>query len=293
MIETHRLDLSACSISYLSIAGQSVAEKPILVMLHGFPENSWTWQRYLEGLAEQFTVFAPDLPGYNGSKGFASVEQYNIANLVETMAEFIQIISEGRAVHLLAHDWGGVIAWPLVAFHAGGFEKLTIMNAAHPTGFTREMANNPKQQASSDYISDLVSDDAFAITSANNHYMLKRLYGGRYKYLSAEQQIAFDAQWSNKHSMEQAFAYYKNMPQLVTTRLQANTEVKLPNILIKVPTQVLWGMKDTAFVPEVLNGMEQWVDDLTLVKFEEADHWLHHQKFSEVLAQIRQFHLGY
>lgn len=290
MIETNTLELSTTSIQYLSMAQQQLTQKPIIVLLHGFPENAWTWERYLEALSDEFQVIAPDLPGYNGSIGYAASDQYNIPNLLESMAEFVKAISQGRPVHLIAHDWGGVIAWPLVAFHRSLFVKLSIINAAHPTGFTREMATNLKQQANSDYISDLVSDNAFAITSANDHQMLKRLYGGFYKHLSIKQQKAFEWQWSNQHSMEQTFAYYKNMPQLVTKRLRMNLDLKLPKIEIQLPTQVLWGMKDTAFVPEVLIGMEQWINNLSLVKFDDADHWLHHQKFQEVLAHIRKFH---
>ncbi|WP_371194481.1 alpha/beta fold hydrolase [Glaciecola sp. SC05] len=294
MIKTNIAELSTTSVQYLSVFKQSEdqASQPLLIMLHGFPENSWSWQAYLESLSGDFEVIAPDLPGYNGSSGYPSDKDYTIAHLVETMAEFVKHVSGGRPVHLVAHDWGGVIAWPLVAFYRDLFAKLSILNAAHPTGFTREMANNPRQQANSDYITDLISEDAFSITSADEHKMLKRLYGGFYKRLTTEQQSAYVNQWSNPHTMKQAFAYYKNMPQLVTQRLRANSDVKLPNIEIKVPTQVLWGMKDTAFVPEVLNGMEQWIEELSLVKFDDADHWLHHQKIPEVIAHIRKFHLA-
>lgn len=301
MIISNTIKLSNTTIQYLSFENKTLAEaskpiKALMIMLHGFPENSWAWQLYLERLSDVYQVIAPDLPGYNASEGFSKTDEYNIPNLVETLAEFIKLMSKGRKVHLVAHDWGGVIAWPMVAFHQDLFAKLTILNAAHPTGFTREMSNNPKQQANSDYITDLVGEHAFAITSANEHKMLKRLYGGYFKKLKVKQQHAYIQQWSNQASMEQAFAYYKNMPQLVTQRLSANADVKLPNIklpniLIKLPTQVLWGMKDTAFVPEVLEGMEEWVEDLRLYKFDNADHWLHHQEIDQVIHSLKDFHV--
>lgn len=79
------------------------------------------------------------------------------------------------------------------------------------------------------------------------------------------------------------------MPNLVTTRTHAKQNVKLPNIRILVPTLVLWGMKDTAFVPEVLDGLENWVEQLTLIKFDDADHWLHHQLPNELTACINDY----
>ncbi|WP_395342821.1 alpha/beta fold hydrolase [Ningiella sp. W23] len=299
-------DIQACSIllsktriQYLRQASLGAgSQKPLIVLLHGFPENSWSWQAYINQLSETFTVIAPDLPGYNGSEGFSELHEYAVMNLVETMAEFIDAVSlryqnkeaSVAPVHLVAHDWGGVIAWPLCAFHSDKVRKLTILNAAHPSTFTREMAQNPRQQANSDYISDLISERAFEITSADDCKMLKRLYGGWFKKLSPRQQTNYLDQWHNRQSMENAFAYYKNMPQLVTTRIKANTDVQLPNINIHLPTQVLWGLKDTAFVPEVLDGMEDWVADLSLTTFDDADHWLHHQKVAEVLEKLVAFH---
>ncbi|MFC4699602.1 alpha/beta fold hydrolase [Glaciecola siphonariae] len=294
IIKQCNVQLTQTTLQYLCVDGQdplvNAIDKPIIVLLHGFPENSWTWEAYIEPLSAHFCVIAPDLPGYNGSAGFARESDYNIAHLVDTLASFVTTLTKGQAVHLVAHDWGGVIAWPLVAFHRELFIKLTILNAAHPTGFTREMANNPKQQANSDYISDLISDRAYAITSADDHKMLRRLYAKAYFDLSEQQRSAYQKQWENQHSMQQAFAYYKNMPQLVTKRVRANTEVKLPNIMIKLPTQVLWGLRDTAFVPEVLQGMQEWVEDLTLVEFDDADHWLHHQERDIVLRKLIAYH---
>jgi pimeloyl-ACP methyl ester carboxylesterase len=296
MIGMRTLKLQDTTMQYLCLdrSDPLVDElnKPLLIMLHGFPENSWTWEAYFEPLSDDFCVIAPDLPGYNGSLGFDSEQDYSIPHLVQVISEFIGEISQGDKVHLIAHDWGGVIAWPLAAFHAEQFVKLTILNAAHPTGFTREMANNPKQQANSDYITDLVSEDAFSLISAKQHAMLKGLYGRVFYSLSNTQQSAFERQWADRFSMEQSFAYYKNMPQLVTQRIRANSDVKLPKIDIKIPTQVLWGIKDTAFVPEVLIGMQEWVEDLSLIKFDDANHWLHHQEIAEVLKHIKHFHLA-
>nr|WP_136249626.1 alpha/beta hydrolase [Ningiella ruwaisensis] len=294
IVQRH-MDLNSTRLNYLCMQ-QGIAQKskPLLILLHGFPENAWTWERYLLSLCDDYEVIALDLPGYNFSSGFMRDEQYNLHTLVETLAEATDALVEqyapGTKAHLVAHDWGGVIAWPLAAFYGTKFACLTILNAAHPSTFTREMANNPKQQASSDYIADLISDHAFDVVSQDDFRMLKRLYGGWYSKLSEEQQSHFEAQWADKHSMQQAFNYYKNMPQLVTKRVKQNLTLKIPDIRIDIPTQVLWGMKDTAFVPEVLNGMEDWVKDLHLHRFKDADHWLHHQKSEAVMQYIRAFH---
>lgn len=289
-IKHGKAQLSNTEMSYLHCGVSEPNEhKPVMILLHGFPENSWSWEYYLNALGEQYSVYAPDLPGYNASIGLGGTEQYTLENLIATLVEFIECVNGGQKIVLVAHDWGGVIAWPLAAFHANLIEKFIVMNAAHPSTFTREMASNTRQQKRSDYITDLISEDAYNIVTANDYYRLRRLYGGWFEKLSEQQQKMFIQQWSSETSMQNTFAYYKCMPNLVTTRTKAKIDIKLPNIRIEVPTLMLWGMKDTAFVPEVLNGVDQWVENLKLVKFNDADHWLHHQLPRKVLANINTF----
>jgi len=289
-IQQNSIALSNTTITYLHAGEEiSVVNKPIMIMLHGFPENSWSWEYYLHHFSDTYHVYAPDLPGYNFSIGLGAAKNYTIENLITCVAEFIESVNKGQKVVLVAHDWGGAIAWPLAAFHAPLIAKLIIMNAAHPSTFTREMASNTLQQQRSDYITDLISEEGYALVTADNFYRLKKLYGGWFTKLSALQQVHYLAQWDDRLSMQHSFAYYKCMPNLVTTRIQGKQTLKLPNIRIRVPTLVLWGMKDTAFVPEVLNGLDNWVEHLQIIKFDDANHWLHHQLPEQVSVCMRKF----
>ncbi len=283
------ISLSKTSIQYLHANTFHSSNKPILIFLHGFPENSWSYEAYILSMSDSFRAIAPDLPGYNGSLGFEKDSDYHLQNLISCLAEFVKQIANGEPVYLVAHDWGGAIAWPFTAFYENLVKKLVILNAAHPSTFTREMLNNPRQQKQSDYITDLISENGYEIVTENNFYRLKKLYGGWFDKLSNNQQGRFIQQWSDRSSLQNAFAYYKCMPNLVTSRTQLTGEASLPNIRIQVPTLVLWGMRDTAFVPEVLHGLDDWVSNLEVVKFESEDHWLHHQKASDIITRIRNF----
>jgi pimeloyl-ACP methyl ester carboxylesterase len=51
-------------------AGSAEADRPCVVLLHGFPELAYSWRRILLPLAEAgFYVIAPDLRGYGRSGG--------------------------------------------------------------------------------------------------------------------------------------------------------------------------------------------------------------------------------
>ena len=75
--------LSHTKMHYLH-AGKNTQEpqKPVMVMLHGFPENSWSWEYYLLHLSDDFHVYAPDLPGYNYSDGLGDADNYTLENLI-------------------------------------------------------------------------------------------------------------------------------------------------------------------------------------------------------------------
>lgn len=47
--------------AYIRTAGD--ANLPVLVLLHGFPQNSLMWKHFVDLLPKNWRVFAPDLPG--------------------------------------------------------------------------------------------------------------------------------------------------------------------------------------------------------------------------------------
>jgi pimeloyl-ACP methyl ester carboxylesterase len=59
----------------------------------------------------------------------------------------------------------------------------------------------------------------------------------------------------------------------------ARLQVRCPHLLI-------WGEDDTALMPASTQGLEDYASDLTRVVIKGADHWLHHQKPSEVADVI-------
>ena len=280
---------------------------PTFIFLHGFPEYWQTWHNQLVYFSKEHHVIAPDLPGYNLSDKPQDVSFYQLSNLIEFMAKFISTVSPTEKVHLIAHDWGGAIAWPLAAFHPQLIEKLVIINAAHPSTFTREMITNPVQRDKSAYIHDLISDDAETLLSKDN-----------YQYLSEKMMVSSDPNvfcanikeryrhvWKQPGAINGMLQYYRAMPQLAavtsddkhhnlvsTGPLKNTAKMKIPNIRINVPTLILWGEQDQAFVKENLNGVDAFVPDCTVERFENASHWVIHEKPTEINKAITRFIKG-
>ena len=277
-------------------------EKPkgSVIFLHGFPEYWGTWQAQLEYFSEHYRVIAPDLPGYNLSDKPQTEDFFQLTHLVEFMAKFVQALAPNEKVYLVAHDWGGVIAWPLAAFYPHLFEKLVIINAAHPSIFTREMISNPVQRQKSQYIHDLIAEDGVKHIAADNFaYLRREIFGGMPRgTLSEEQKQAYQQVWSQPGAADGMLQYYRVMPQLAPSGmaesdaggpLTETTAMKIPNIRISLTTLILWGEQDQAFVVENTQGLEDYVTDCTIKRFPIASHWLQHELPDEVNREIAHF----
>jgi|GEM_PF-340942 len=324
MIREYELSLSTTTIQYLSANIDDLTIKPIMVFFHGFPECSWAWEKYLLELSAEYCVIAPDLPGYRFSEGFKSSNEYNIQNLIAVMAEFVERIlddsSQGK-VHLVAHDWGGAIAWPLAAFHESLLHSLTIINAAHPSAFTREMKDNLVQQEKSEYIADFMQEDAVAQMQSNDFVLFRKLLGHQFlnsqsntegtenaiasgdsfapqakisqqkKSLFTLQQLSeYKKQWNDSRTLTNMLNYYRKMPQIKTKGyVSQQTPFKIPNIRINLPTLVIWGENDSAFVIDNLNGLDEWVPNLRICKVPGASHWVHHEQPEYVMSSLSEF----
>ncbi|GLX85770.1 epoxide hydrolase [Thalassotalea loyana] len=271
-----------------------------MVFLHGFPESWHTWQAQLIHFSKSYRVIAPDLPGYNQSDKPSNINFYQVPNLISFFSKFINAISHHREVILVAHDWGGAIAWPLVAFYPQLFSHLIILNAAHPSTFTREMINNPKQQLKSEYIHDLIAKNAVEKLKENNYQYLfnKILSSMNSSVLSDELKQQYKQVWQREGAINGMLQYYRAMPQLAPSSQKrvanggpviSTHDMSIPTININRPTLVLWGKQDQAFVPECIEGLDDYIQDLTVVPFEHASHWLHHEESEQINQHIDSF----
>ncbi|MCV2883793.1 alpha/beta hydrolase [Aestuariibacter sp. AA17] len=289
-IEAGIANLTGTTMHYLA-SGNSESDT-VLIFLHGFPENAYAWHRQLAFFSKEYLCIAPDLPGFNVADSKHDAAFYSISNLVSVMVEFISHIADGRRTFLVAHDWGGAIAWPLAAFHASLLSGLVIINAAHPTTFTREMMTNAEQQRRSHYIHTLIAEDAVERIQQNNcEYLQNMLQKSRSIGEFGQEEIEeYKKGWSNVETLSSMLNYYKMMPQippLESTNVRSDTDFHLPNIRVGTPTLVLWGMKDRAFVHDVLEGLDKYVSTMTIKTYEHGSHWVHHELSDDVNREIK------
>ena len=123
--------------------------------------------RLLEHFSASYRCVAPNLRGYERSSAPADVEAYRAKHLVSDISSLIDSLG-GELAALVAHDWGGGLAWGLAAQRPEAIGHLVIINSPHPATFLRELRSNPAQQTASAYMNFLCRPDAEALLSEND-----------------------------------------------------------------------------------------------------------------------------
>ncbi|RYY56387.1 MAG: alpha/beta hydrolase [Chitinophagaceae bacterium] len=100
-----------------------------LVLLHGFGQNWYMWQRILPELAKHFTIVAPDLPGLGESgKPDSGYEKKNMAAYIHGLVEQLGL----KEINLAGHDIGLMVAYAYAAQYPSTVKKLALMDALLP-----------------------------------------------------------------------------------------------------------------------------------------------------------------
>jgi epoxide hydrolase 4 len=133
----------------LSCRSAGTAGGPVLMFLHGFPEAAFVWDAMLLHFSRPenggYHCVAPNLRGYAGSSAPAEVAAYRAKHLMQDIAALIADVGGdgGQVACLVAHDWGGAVAWNLAAANPGLMAKLAIINSPHPGTFLKALQHSP------------------------------------------------------------------------------------------------------------------------------------------------------
>lgn len=266
--------------------------KPVLMFLHGFPEAAFVWDELLAHFgARGYRAVAPNLRGFEKSSQPAEVEQYRARHILKDIVALIEL--EGSPLEcLIAHDWGGAIAWGLANQRPELAKRLMIVNSPHPGTFLRELQRSPKQQAASAYMNFLIRDDAAKLLREDGY---RRLFGflkehGGTKWLTEGVKQQYRDVWDA--SLQGGLNYYRASPLRPAREGDAAAAaVTLPRemLTVPIPTFVLWAMLDEALCPELVEGLDEYIPRLTIERVPDATHWIVHERPMFVAERLASF----
>lgn len=266
----------------------------LMLFAHGFPEFWYCWKNLLPEFARDHHAVAPDLRGYNLTSKPPEVEKYDIGILVDDLGALAKSLGHNKFT-LVAHDWGGGVAWSLAMRHPEWLERLIIVNSPHPTVFERELNTNPAQQKASMYTRMFQSPKTEALLSANDYKALQDILltdGLKRGHFTKADKQAYLTAWSQPGALTGNLNYYRaaNMgPPTKPGETARSFETGVKDPVVRVPTLVIWGEQDPHLLTTNLDGLEAYVPDLTVRRIPDGTHWVIHEQPKLVAKHMRDF----
>jgi pimeloyl-ACP methyl ester carboxylesterase len=276
--------------------------RPVLLFLHGFPEGAFIWDEQLAYFARPenggYRCVAPYLRGFGASSSPAEVDAYRAKHLVQDVAALIAAESPQAPLEcLVAHDWGGAVAWNLTNQQPQLLKRLAIINSPHPGAFVRELSHNAAQQAASQYMHFLCRPDAEALLAEDGFRRLFAFFddpqGRSPAWLTEPVRAQYRTLW--QQGLTGACNYYRASPIRPPRDGDPGAQaITLPEsmLTVTVPTLVLWAMDDPALLPGLLDGLPDWIPQLQVQEVEQASHWVVHEHPERVAMELRRFLLS-
>jgi pimeloyl-ACP methyl ester carboxylesterase len=290
----------------------NVGQGPLILFLHGYPSFWYQWKDQMLEMSRDHLAVGLDMRGYNLSSKPTGLESYKMKSLVEDVRQFAEkIAGRNKKFVLVAHDWGAYVAWVFAMYHPEMLEKLIIINGAHPFLSERELRENAAQRYASNYFfvfNGYLAPGEIPIDETDTRESgTRRAHAGfvdaevkKGHYSEEDRQQWIDA-WSQPGSTTAGLNYYRanhrnapfndTHPASTIPHSWSAKEVTegVKSAIIRVPTLVIWGMKDTAILVGHLSGLDKWVPNLSVRLYPDSDHWVMIDMYKEVAQDIRKF----
>ena len=304
--EDHFAEVNGVKLHYAS-----VGKGPLILFLHGYPSFWYQWKDQMLEMGRDHLAVGLDLRGYNLSSKPAELDAYRMKVLVEDVKQFAEKINGKKKFILVAHDWGANLSWVFAMYHPEMLEKLIIINGAHTFISERELRDNPAQRFASNYFFvfnnylapgekpvDENDTKESGYRKAHTGFVDEQVKKGH--YTEEDRQKWVDA-WSQPGSTTAGLNYYRvnhrnppfNDTHPASTIAHSWSAKEMTegakSTIIKVPTLVIWGMKDTALTVGNLSGLDKWVPNVSFKMYPNADHWVMIDMYKEVAQDIRKF----
>ena len=251
---------------------------PPVVLLHGFPQDSSSWDAVVPFLhTAGLRTLRPDQRGYAASARPRSTSDYRVVHLVADVVSLLDAAGLERA-HVVGHDWGGAVAWALACTQPDRVETLTVLSTPHPAAFLRSVLTST-QGLHSAYIVPFQPPGLveWLLGGRGNEGRVRALL----QQLGAPPAAVETAVrlMADRERLRAMLQWYRALPRSVDSAARRHCTV---------PTTYVWSTKDAALGRAAAERTERYVDGPYLFEvLEGLGHWLPEEAPERVAGLIR------
>lgn len=280
LIQHQYIDLGDVTL-HLAYAGPQTG--PLILFLHGFPENWYEWKKQLVFFSKKgFLAVAPDQRGYNLSSKPRYKQDYRIDLLAIDVIRIANHFKK-KKFYLVGHDWGANVAWWTSLRYPSRLEKLVIINVPHPIVMKKLISSFPNQMFKSWYIFffqiPLLSD--FFVSFNNGLFLSSMITSSSNKNTFSMKRLSFYRHTWSKNNISSMVNWYRGMG--------LGSDSKLSSIKVKPPCLLLWGLKDKFIAKESIKPSLKLCSNGKVIIFPNNTHWLVIENSSQVSQEIESF----
>lgn len=259
-------------------------EGPLALLLHGFPECWYSWRHQIGPLVRAgYRVVVPDQRGYNLSDKPAGVGGYQTDLLTTDILALIAALGRERAT-VIAHDWGGAVAWRLAMDYPQAVERLVVMNAPHPVAFAKALAADWSQRLKSWYMFlfqiPWLPEALLGLSPAATARLFFRGTAVRQDAFSEADLEVMAAALAQPGAMRAMIHWYR-----AAFRYRPAHRARP----IEAPALLIWAEDDVALGKPLTYGLERWVPDLEIHYIGGCGHWVQNEAPAEVNERVLAF----
>lgn len=271
----------------LHVAQAGSKSASLLILLHGFPEFWYGWQKQIPALAAAgFRVWAPDQRGYNLSDKPESIAEYNLDQLA---ADIVGLIDAAKAdkIYLVGHDWGAVVAWWTAINYPERLHKLVILNVPHLSVMKSYVRTHFVQMVKSWYILffQLPWLPEFMLKFNNHRFLAASIKMTSQASTFSNVELAlYKKAWSQPNAIKSMLNWYRALLRYSPTSTASDQ--------VTTPTLIIWGRHDAFLSYEMAELSVQKCENGRLVIIPNATHWVQHEAADQVNQLILDFLKG-
>ena len=179
-----------------------------VVLLHGWPETSYEWRHIIpELIANNYTVITPDMRGLGDSE--KPQTGYDTKTLADDIYQLVKKLGYSK-ISLVAHDWGGPVAYSYAAAHPNDVNKIVMLDTLLP-GFGFEEAGDFSQNGIWHFSFHSVRDLPEKLISGKEDMYLNWFYDWTYNQsaITPEDREEYIRQYSKPGALRAGFEYYR------------------------------------------------------------------------------------
>lgn len=115
---------------HVVLAGEEDPDRPLVVLLHAFPQFWWAWRHQIPAIAAAgYRVAAMDLRGFAGSD--KPPNRHETAVFARDVAGVIRSLGAAGAV-VVGHGFGGTVAWSMPSLAPAVTRAVAVLANPHP-----------------------------------------------------------------------------------------------------------------------------------------------------------------